>query len=69
LLAIPCLAGERSRLFRDDFDSLEKWEPFYFPKIKQYSTYSIHTEGNNSVLKAESSVSASALVYKEVFSD
>ena len=68
LAAIPCLAGERNVLFRDDFNTLEKWEPFYFPKIKQYSTYSIQTEGDDSVLKAESSSSASALVYKETFS-
>jgi hypothetical protein len=68
LAAIPCLAGERNVLLRDDFDTLAQWEPFYFPNIKQYSTYSLHTEGDNSVLKAESSASASALVYKEVFS-
>ena len=68
LAAIPCLAGEKNLLFRDDFNTLEKWEPFYFPKIKQYSTYSIHTEGDDSVLKTESSASASAIVYKEVFS-
>ena len=68
LAAIPCLAGERNVFFRDNFDTLEKWEPFHFPKIKQYSIYSIHAEGNNSVLKAESSASASALVLKKEFS-
>jgi hypothetical protein len=68
LAAIPCFAGERTVLFRDDFNTLENWKPFYFPKIKQYSTYSIHAEGNSSVLKAESSSSASAVVYKETFS-
>ena len=67
LAAIPSLAGEKNLLFRDDFECLDNWEPFYFPKIKQHSTYSIQTEGDTTVLKAESSASASALIYKDTF--
>ena len=68
LAAIPSRAGDKNVLFRDDFENLNNWKPFHFPKIKQHSTYSIHTEGDISLLMAESSASASALVYKDTFS-
>ncbi len=68
LVAIPSVAGDKNVLFRDDFETLDNWRPFYFPKIKKYSTYVIHAEGDTTVLKAESFASASALVYKDTFS-
>jgi hypothetical protein len=54
-------------LFREDFDTLDEWKPLTFPKIKEHSTYSIETDQGNSYLKAESSNSASGLVYKTEF--
>jgi hypothetical protein len=68
LVAIPSVAGDKNVLFRDDFETLDNWRPFYLPKIKQHSTYVIHAEGDTTVLKAESVASASALVYKDTFS-
>ena len=51
-------------LLLEEFEHLDNWEPFYFPKIKEHSTYTI---GENNVLKAESHASASAIMYKERF--
>jgi len=54
-------------LLREDFNSLENWEPLFFKKIPQHSTYTVVQLGNESYLKAESSSSASALIFKETF--
>jgi hypothetical protein len=54
-------------LFREDFSNLDNWRPFFFPKIKKHSTYSIETNGQCHILKAESNGSASAIVYKDPF--
>jgi hypothetical protein len=48
----------------EEFENLDNWEPFYFPKIKEHSTYTIN---ENNVLKAESHASASALMFEEQF--
>ncbi len=60
-------SDSRSILVREDFNSLDNWKPFFFPKIKKHSTYTIETDAKDSVLKAESSGSASAIVYKNSF--
>jgi hypothetical protein len=69
LLALAAGSGatERSVLFREDFRSLEAWRPVTFPKIKKHSRYSIETRGGETVLRAESSGSASGLVYRREF--
>lgn len=59
--------GERTVLFRENFNSLDNWKPFFFPKIKSHSTYTIEHEGDTHVLHAESRASASAIVYKDAF--
>ncbi|MBD3306362.1 DUF3047 domain-containing protein [candidate division KSB3 bacterium] len=51
-------------LLHEDFQTLERWEPFYFPKIEEHSTYTIEAPD---VLKAESNASASAIKLKERF--
>ncbi len=60
-------AQGRTVLFREDFDSLGKWEPYYFPRIKKHSRYTIEKNGRESVLRAESNGSASAIIYKGSF--
>ncbi len=60
-------SDDRNILLREDFNSLDNWKPFFFPKIKSHSTYTIATEGQEHMLKAESSNSASAIVYKDSF--
>ena len=57
----------RDVLFREDFNSLDNWKPFFFPKIKKHSTYTIERNGQGHILKTESSGSASALVYRDSF--
>ena len=54
-------------LFREDFTTLDNWEPFFFPSIESHSTYGIVTDSTESFLKAQSNASASALLYKKTF--
>ena len=54
-------------LFREEFTTLDQWRPLYFPKIKKHSSYTIQSDGEVSVLKAESNASASALIFKKTF--
>jgi hypothetical protein len=60
-------ADSREVLFHEDFNSLDNWKPFFFPKKKKPSTYSIERNGPEHVLRAESNASASAIVYKNSF--
>lgn len=54
-------AGEPVAL-HEDFLGLERWEPLYFPKINSHSGYSTAMFEGTSVLVANSSVSASAII-------
>jgi hypothetical protein len=54
-------------LFRENFESLAQWEPLTFPKIEAHTSYTLVKEGGNSILKAESWASASAIVYRRTF--
>ena len=54
-------------LFREDFSTLDSWIPFFFPKIKTHSQYTIENDGSRHVLRTESHASASAIVYKDRF--
>ncbi len=56
-------------VFREDFASLDDWEPLTFPKIERHTIYSIQSlDGTGTVLKAEANASASGLVHKKTFS-
>jgi len=55
---------EEEILLSEEFHHLDNWKPFYFPKIKTHSVYTI-TDGH--VLKTESKASASAIIYKMRF--
>jgi len=71
LLSVLCLAvvsaQTRSVFLREDFNNLENWKPLFFPKIKQHSTYTIVKDGPDSLLKAESNSSASAIICQKEF--
>lgn len=56
--------AEEQMLLCEEFNTLDNWEPFYFPNIDTYSTYTILEGG---ILQLESDASASAIVYKEQF--
>jgi hypothetical protein len=66
LVESPC-AQEKPILFHEDFATLENWKPFFFPKIKKHTVYTIQRDGERHYLKAESNASASAIVYKDSF--
>lgn len=50
-------------LLKEDFNSLENWEPLNFEKIKEHSTYEI----KDSILIAKSSASASGIRFKKTY--
>ncbi|MFB0506082.1 MAG: DUF3047 domain-containing protein [Thermodesulfobacteriota bacterium] len=60
-------SGEGKFLVREDFNDLNSWKPFYFPKIKKHTSYTIESNGSESYVKAESNASASAVLYKKEF--
>jgi hypothetical protein len=66
LIGAPA-AAEQKIVFREDFRDLTNWEPLYFPKIKQHSTYHTITEGNKTVLRTQSRASASGIVLRKAF--
>jgi hypothetical protein len=68
LLLLPALAAAQSAvLLREEFQDLTQWRPLTFPKIKEHSEYTIEHQGRESVLRAESRASASAIVYRKPF--
>jgi hypothetical protein len=69
-LAITAASGTGDQadvLFLEEFDSLDKWRPLHFPKIKEHSTYTVESSGDERYLKAESNASASGILYKKEF--
>ena len=69
LFLLPTIsAASAEKVFlKENFDNLNDWEPLYFPKIARHSTYTIVSQGEGKYLKAESSASASGLIYKKTF--
>lgn len=73
LMLMSCLArgiyvyADDKVIFRDDFENLDAWEPFFFSGIRRHTTYEIQKQGESSVLAATSSNSASALTSKKTF--
>jgi hypothetical protein len=67
-LSMPETAiGEPQIFLKEPFDTLDAWQPLFFPKIKAHSTYASAEEGSGWVLRAESRASASGLVLKRTF--
>jgi len=50
-------------LLKEDFNSLENWEPLNFEKIKKHSTY----EAKDGILVAKSEASASGIKFKKTY--
>ena len=67
LAASSALSDNRQVLFGEEFKNLSNWEPLYFPKIKEHSTYTVVSEKGHSFLKTESRSSASAIVSRKTF--
>lgn len=69
IVLLPMAASAQSAvLLREEFNDLARWRPVTFPKIQEHSQYTIENQGRESVLRAESRASASAIVYREPFS-
>lgn len=66
---MPCQASDEIEvLFREDFFTLEMWEPLKFPRIDSLSEYSIErTSDGTSFVRARSNKSASGMVWKGDF--
>jgi len=67
LFPLASSAIEQAILFRETFNNLDNWQPFFFPKIKNHTKYSIEKSEGLHCLRAESKASASAIVYKDSF--
>jgi len=67
LLALPLPATEHGPHIREEFDDLRNWKPLLFPKIPNYTLYSVESDGASHYLKAESSASSSGLIFAEQF--
>lgn len=60
-------AGEERVLLREEFDTLERWEPLTFPRIKKHSSYSVEPLEGGAALRAVSDNSASGIVLRGTF--
>jgi hypothetical protein len=67
LLAMPLPSAAQEVLFREQFDSLDAWDPLTFRSIERHTHYSTSLQEQRTVLRVEASSSASAIVYEETF--
>jgi len=70
--AVVCAAGPETNghtnaVWREDFASIEGWQPLTFPKIERHTRYSVTNVNGRTVLKAEADASASGLVRTNAF--
>ncbi|MFP4314622.1 MAG: DUF3047 domain-containing protein [Desulfovibrionales bacterium] len=59
--------GAAEVLFREEFEDLDAWEPFTFPKIERHTRYTALELGSLAVLEARSQGSASAIVHEQEY--
>lgn len=64
---LPVASAESDTFMQEDFDSLDNWDPVFFPRVQKHTMYSVVKEGQSSYLKAESNASASAISSKREF--
>ncbi len=67
VLHCPPAGAEGENLLREEFDTLERWEPLTFPRIKKHSTYTIEPMEGGACLRTESEASASGIVLRGTF--
>jgi len=67
VLNCSAAAEEGEILLREEFDTLERWEPLTFPRIKKHSSYSVEPLEGGACLRAESKDSASGIVLRGTF--
>lgn len=67
VLLYAYLHAAETVFFREDFETLDAWEPLFFRGIDRHTSYSTQNQDGASVLVAKSSNSASALVHKRRF--
>jgi hypothetical protein len=60
--------GTAGQIFLEEgFETLDRWQPLTFPKIKRHSTFSASRCDGATCLQMDTNNSASALVFKETF--
>lgn len=64
---VGALACAQDSVINESFSNLNNWEPLNFPKIERHTIYSVESSSAGSYLKAVSSASASALIYRKTF--
>jgi hypothetical protein len=62
-----CRADNTEFFLQEEFRDLEEWRELTFPEIKEHSRYTTERETDTSFLKAESTASASGIVFKKEF--
>jgi|MTBAKMStandDraft_1061839.scaffolds.fasta_scaffold05829_3 hypothetical protein len=65
LIFLPVHGAEP--VIREDFASLDDWEPVTFPKIDKHTRYAIRKTGDGTILEARSSASASGIRHRQEF--
>lgn len=67
LLPASPAAGQEQFVWREDFDSLDAWQPLTFPKIERHTQYTVTNLAGHTVLQAVADASASGRVYTNAF--
>ncbi|WP_051309367.1 DUF3047 domain-containing protein [Desulfogranum japonicum] len=60
-------SSEQGDFIFEDFQTLDRWQPFLFPKIEQHSLYNIVREGEGTCLEMTTTGGASAMLLKQQF--
>ena len=66
LIAAPLNSMAAEPAIDENFNGLEGWQPFNFPKIKSHSDYAVGMINGLNILIANSSASASAIIHEQV---
>lgn len=67
LFSVVAELSATENFLSEEFDTLDRWEPFYFSKIEEHSSYTSDILNDISFLVATSSNSASAILLKDRF--
>ena len=67
IFTIVLFGQDNQVIIREEFEDMKNWRPLTFPKIENHTRYSIVSDNENSVLKAESEASASGMILKKSF--
>ncbi len=68
MAALPAtVRSQQDVLFREEFETLDAWNPFTFKNITRHTVYTVAREGDTTIMKAASDSSASGLIWTRQF--